>query len=178
MDKEILLKAKNGDKESLALIFDLYNNRIYRYAYIRVHNQALAEDLASMVFIKLLENIKKLDLSKNFEAWLFTITRNTLIDLHRKNKFVSGNDLIDFAKDAVDHSEKAEIIILIEQVKKCFNDLKVEEKDVIELTYFAELSDSEISEIINKPVGNIRVIRYRALQKLKSLINTNRSGNK
>jgi RNA polymerase sigma-70 factor (ECF subfamily) len=174
LDKATLLKAKNGDKDTMALIFDTYNQRIFRYVYIRIHDRAVAEDLASMVFIKLLENISKLDLTKNFEAWLFTITRNTLIDLHRKSKFISSSELVDMAKDEVDHSEKAEVIVLTEEVKKCFPQLKTEERDVIELTYFAELSDAEICKIISKPVGNIRVIRFRALQKLKSLINTNR----
>ncbi|KXK26457.1 MAG: ECF RNA polymerase sigma factor SigW [candidate division WS6 bacterium OLB20] len=170
MDKETLLKAKQGDKESLAAIFDQYADRLYRYVYIRIRDQVRSEDLVSVIFIKILENIDRLDISKNFEAWMFTIARNALIDSLRKNRFVTATEMIDIARDEVDHEENADTEILIDEVRIYLEDLKGLEREVIELTYFGGLNDKEISKIIKKPVGNIRVIRFRAVKKLQQLL--------
>lgn len=170
MDTETLIKAKQGDKESLAAIFDQYADRLYRYVFIRIRDQAKSEDLVSVIFIKILEHIHKLDPSKNFEAWMFTIARNALIDSLRKNRFVVANEMIDIAADDHDHEDHADNEIMVEEVREFIAQLKELEREVIELTYFGGLDDKEISKVINKPVGNIRVIRFRAVKKLKQLI--------
>jgi len=170
VDKETLIKAKQGDKKSLAAIFDQYADRLYRYVYIRIRDQAKSEDLVSIIFIKILEHIHKLDVSKNFEAWMFTIARNALIDSLRKNRFITANEMIDIAKDDTNHEVNADNELMVQEVQEYIQELKDLEKDVVELTYFGGLSDKEISKVINKPVGNIRVIRFRAVRKLKQLI--------
>ncbi|MFQ5492777.1 MAG: RNA polymerase sigma factor [Candidatus Dojkabacteria bacterium] len=167
MDKGILLKAKQGDKACLAQIFDNYLDRVYRYIYIRIHNKETAEDLASTVFIKVIEHIHKLDVDKNFEAWLFTITRNTLIDMLRKNRFVSSNEMIEIAEDSTDHEDRSDNQMVIERIKEKFDNLKELEREIVELTYFAQLNDKEISLVVGKPPGNIRVVRFRAIKKLR-----------
>lgn len=176
MDKNTLQKAKNGDKAALGEIFDQYIGRVYRYAYVRINNKEAAEDLASAVFLKIIENLSKLDLSRNFEAWLFKITRNALIDMHRKGKFYASNALIEIAKDDFDEPREIENNILLEQVKELFCELKDDEREVLELSYFADLKDLEISNVINRPVGNIRVIRFRAVKKLQKLIKLKKNG--
>ncbi|MBW7953917.1 MAG: sigma-70 family RNA polymerase sigma factor [Candidatus Dojkabacteria bacterium] len=170
MDKEVLLKAKQGDKHSLGVIFDNYVDRLYRYAYVRLHDKHKAEDIVSTVFIKVIENIATLDLTKNFEAWLFTITRNSLIDYLRKNKFVNAEEYISTAADKNSETKEVENSLIIKDIRSSMQGLKKVEQEVIELTYFAGLNDREVGELINVAEGNIRVIRFRAIKKIKKIM--------
>lgn len=78
--EEILKKARKLDEEALGVLTREYYPRIFRFFYYRTKTKEDAEDLTSEVFVKVVGAIRKQ--KGNFEAWLFKIARNLLIDYY------------------------------------------------------------------------------------------------
>ncbi len=80
-EKELLARVAEGNEEAYKQVFDHYWNKIYQVAlsFLKVSDQA--EDAVQQVFIKLWEKRNKLPDVENFDAWLFIIARNTIINI-------------------------------------------------------------------------------------------------
>jgi RNA polymerase sigma-70 factor (ECF subfamily) len=164
---------KNNDvhEDNLEEIYREYLGRVYRYMYVRVNHRETAEDLSSKVFEKILKNIERFKQGRDLDIWIFTVARNTLIDHYRKHgdrvklKYDDQKSTSDKKPDI-----EAENDILIKDVKKALDKLSDDEAEVIQLTYFAQLEPREIAKIVRKSLGNIRVIRHRAIEKLKKIL--------
>lgn len=80
-EKELLKRVTEGDEEAYKQVFDRYWNKIYQVAlsFLKVPDQA--EDAVQQVFIKLWEKRGKLPEVENFDAWLFIMARNTIINI-------------------------------------------------------------------------------------------------
>lgn len=153
-------------------IYKKYIVRLYRYFYVRVNNRELAEDLTSDVLTKVCINIEKFDFRKNMDAWIFTIARNTLIDYFRqygRNKEICCEDM-ENEEDKGRFEDDVEMEFFTEKVVEVMKDLSSVERDVIEMTYFAQLDSKEIGKVLEKSTGNVRIIRHRALKKIKELL--------
>lgn len=159
------------ERKSFLFYFEKYKDKIYTYFYYRVnYDRDLAEDLTSEVFLKAFKNFGVYDEAKPFQAWIFAISRNHLINHYR----VSGrefsleedvkappNDLL----QKIGQKEEAEKII---EVIKDFDEYH---RDVLLLRFVDDLSNKEIAEVLKKDEGAIRVQISRALNKLRDIIN-------
>src|SRR2546428_2763057 len=82
-ERELVERAKE-DPDAFGALYDRYFPQIYRFAYSRVRDQSLAEDVTSEVFFKALRNIKKYTYSGHpFSSWLYQITLNAVADHYR-----------------------------------------------------------------------------------------------
>ncbi|TME85497.1 MAG: sigma-70 family RNA polymerase sigma factor [Chloroflexi bacterium] len=79
-ERELVERAKE-DPDAFGALYDRYFPQIYRFAYSRVRDQSLAEDVTSEVFFKALRNIKRYTYSGHpFSSWLYQITLNAVAD--------------------------------------------------------------------------------------------------
>src|SRR2546423_9720642 len=82
-ERELVERAKL-DPDAFGALYDRYFPQIYRFAYSRVRDQSLAEDVTSEVFFKALRNIKRYTYSGHpFSSWLYQITLNAVADHYR-----------------------------------------------------------------------------------------------
>ncbi|GAH71496.1 unnamed protein product, partial [marine sediment metagenome] len=85
IEKDVVSRAVKGDGGAFAQLYEEHFDRIYRYVYLKVGNQAEAEDLTQEVFVKALEAIGSYKWRNlPFVAWLFRIAHNQVIDYLRK----------------------------------------------------------------------------------------------
>jgi len=168
----------NKKEEIFSRIYDQYIDKIYRFIFLKVNSQEIAEDLCSETFLrgwkKFKENNQKID---NPQAFLYQIARNLVIDHYReKNKvqLVSSDFNLDsninISDPKIDLEEKAIKKWDIEMVRTALKEIKGDYQDVIIWHYIDDLSIKEIAEMTNSSEGAIRVTLYRALQNLKDKI--------
>ncbi|MCP3682236.1 MAG: RNA polymerase sigma factor [bacterium] len=173
-----LLKSKK-DKDAFIEAYDLYVDQIYRFVYFKVSDKDDAHDLTSAVFLKVWNYIQenKIKDFKTLKALIYTIARTTIIDHYRKNKNRNISLDIEQELDIEDKNQNIEKSAIIssdfEIVKKKLYELKDEYREIIVLRFIDELSVSEISKIVNKSNGNIRVLIHRALKALQDLTKDN-----
>jgi RNA polymerase sigma factor (sigma-70 family) len=184
-DNELVDKFVSGDGNSLELLINRYRKQVYTYIFLLVKNQHLAEDIFQDTFIKV---IKSLDDGKyrdngKFLAWVLRIAHNLVIDHYRKEKQLNSTSREDFGVDIL-NSQKyavrpAEDSMIDRQIRKDIRELvdslPVEQKEVLILRQYCELSFKEIAEhtnvSINTALGRMRyaLINLRRMVKERNL---------
>lgn len=166
----LLAKAKQGNQEALAEIYELYFKKLYRFIFFRVGHKQLAEDLAEDVFLRAFTKLADISDNSSFQGWLYQIARNLVIDYYRQKKqIVDINDLentLEYESNIIDvvdlqHHQK----VLLRLLKE----LGTEQQIVIKLKFLEGLDNSEIALMLHKSEGAIRVIQHRAITKLQEL---------
>jgi RNA polymerase sigma factor (sigma-70 family) len=184
-DNELVDKFVSGDGNSLELLINRYRKQVYTYIFLLVKNQHLAEDIFQDTFIKV---IKSLDDGKyrdngKFLAWVLRIAHNLVIDHYRKEKQLNSTSREDFGVDIL-NSQKyavrpAEDSMIDRQIRKDIRELvdslPIEQKEVLILRQYCELSFKEIAEhtnvSINTALGRMRyaLINLRRMVKERNL---------
>jgi RNA polymerase sigma-70 factor, ECF subfamily len=169
--EQIIKKAKAGDQDAFSSLYNAYFKKIYTFIFYRVSHKEIAEDLAEDVFIKAYHKISTIKDAKSFEAWLYQIARNRVIDHYREKKIEVNIDELEnvleyesTVVDAVNLGYDQKLLL------ELLGNLSDEQQLVIRLKFLDELENFEIAALIGKTEGAIRVIQHRALAKLQELI--------
>ena len=167
-ERRLVQKAKAGDPEAFAQLYDAYVDRIYRYIYFRVSDDSLTEDLTSQVFLKAWEYLDRYKAgSSPYLAWLYTIARNLVIDHYRtKRETVNLDDIVHITGNEPTPDEEVQNRFEIEEMRDALQFLTDEQQQVLILRFISGLSTENVAEIMEKREGAIRALQMRALQTL------------
>ncbi len=169
--ESLLEDAKNGSDAAFSKLYDLYFDKIFRFAFYRVSHKEVAEDITEEVFIRAFTSLSSLGKASSFESWLYQIARNRIIDYYRAKKLLLPIDdlenTLEYETNVIDSVNlKFDQKVFLKVLRELPND----QQTIIRLKFYEDLSNSEIADITGKTEGSIRVIQHRALAKLKELI--------
>ena len=154
---------------SLDQIYTDYSGKVMGYIRARVRGQADAEDLHSEVFEKILRKIDGFDPSKaSLSTWIFTITRNTVIDHYRRSKPTEELD-----ENLADDSEPDEGLLNSESLSElagALRSLPEEMRDIIVLRYYDGKPLTEIAELMGLSYGAVKLRHQSALARLRKAL--------
>ena len=173
MDEETLerlvAQAQRGNPEAFARIFDAYAGPVHRFIASRVNRPSDAEDLTQLVFVKALEALPRYEARGiPFGGWLFRLARNAVIDQARTRR--DHVSLVAAASRATEDAGPEDTAFLrddIQRVARALADLTDDQREVIELRFFAGLSVSETAEAMGRQDGTVRGLQFRALGALR-----------
>ena len=139
-ERLMLQYSAKGDEASLAALFDLHNNKLFYFLKV-LSDSTVAEDICQRTWIKVIENSHLFKSGDNFQAWLFTIGRRTLIDELRKSaKLEYNNDAVEsfssgeLTKHAQSTIEEDVAKGLVKDVfKACIQQLPYKQKEALSL---------------------------------------------
>lgn len=167
MDGNILIqKAKKGCNESFEKLIKYRGSKLYKIAYCYVKDETLALDVVSEVTFKAYTNIHKLKHIEYFDTWIIKIAINESLKVLKKQKKVIYLD--DYKKDIQTNTQEG-----VEEKVDLYNaldKLKKDDKEVLVLKYFADLTFQDISKIMKKSENTIKTKHYRALEKVKKIL--------
>lgn len=154
-------------------VYENYFTPIYRYIYFRVKNREDAEDLTQTVFLKAYGSIP--DPQKITDrplAFFFTIARNAVIDYWRKKKeILVEEDVFDkIPANNLDPQEMAEKTEMETMIRQAIRQLTEKQQEVIILKFINELSNQEISKLLDKSEEAIRQLQCQALKVLRKIL--------
>ena len=175
-ERLMLRYGAKGDEASLAALFDLHNHKLF-YFLKMLSDSALAEDICQRTWIKVIESRHLFKSGDNFQAWLFTIGRRTLIDEFRKNaKLEYNNDAVEAFSlaELVKHAQSSvedDVQKGLEKdwFKACLQQLPYKQKEALTLQ-FEGFGLSEIAAICGAEKETVKTrIRY-AKDNLKTML--------
>lgn len=167
--KQEVRRAARGDEESAALLFDHYYPRLYRYAVARLGASQDAEDVAAETFARVLRDLDRFRWrGAGFDAWLFRIAHNLVMDHFRHARREAPEDAIETEEMDVRTPETALLESeLSDEVGQMLADLSPDQKDVIALRFAAGLDTHETAAAMKKKVNAVRQLQFRALETLR-----------
>lgn len=165
-----MARTKRQDKltrEGLDALFEEFYPRLFNYMYYRTLNRAISDDLVGDTMVNIVRAYETFDASKgNLEAWVFRIARNTLFSFFRKNKETTDIDSI--PESFVAYEEEPELEDSGDQVRKMLALLNDEERELVFLKYWEELSNKEIGERLGMNASTVSTKLWRATSKMRA----------
>ncbi|MBA2717646.1 MAG: sigma-70 family RNA polymerase sigma factor [Chloroflexi bacterium] len=174
-----MAEAQNGDPWAFGMIFDHYHEAIHRFIASRVNRPSDAEDLTQHVFVKALEALPRYE-SRGipFGGWLFRLARNAVIDHARtRHDHADLDTIIDRDNGDVGPEEMVAVRQELDAVATALASLTDEQREAIELRFFAGLSAREAAEAMGKQEGTVRGLQFRAIAALRRELGINSEGN-
>ena len=165
-EREIILLVKKGKKEAYQAIVERYMKKAYYIALGFVRNPQDALDISQEAFIKAFRRIKSFDIERPFFPWFYKLMKNFCLD-HLKRRSRIQEVPLDEGRVLKEEHEDRE---MKEVLWRGIESLPLEQKEVIILRYFQQLSYQEISEVTGKPVGTVMSSLFYAKKKLKEVI--------
>lgn len=154
-------------------MYEDYFPKIYNYVFYRLLHKQDTEDLVSEIFLKVARNLLSFNAQKaNFNTWIFTIARNTLIDHFRRRKTTVSLDDSDVDLTGADYAEQYETIVDDERklVYQALMRLDGRSRQILALKYFGELSNREISKLTGINESTVSTIALRSKQKMREYL--------
>jgi RNA polymerase sigma-70 factor, ECF subfamily len=170
---ELVDRARTGDAQAFADLYDRYVDQIFAYVYRRVGHRQLAEDLVGDVFLRAFRRLSTFEWQGvDLGAWITTIARNRVHD-HFKSARFRLERTTDEVRDlppqgqGIDDPERITVAKdLARALGAALEGLKGEHREVIELRFVHDLSVAETAAIMERSVGATKALQYRALKAL------------
>jgi RNA polymerase sigma-70 factor (ECF subfamily) len=165
----LVADAKRGDREAFGRIFDAYAAPVHRFIASRVNRPSDAEDLTQLVFVKALEALPRYEArGVPFGGWLFRLARNAIIDQVRTRRdHLSLVAAVTRETEEAGPEARAALRDDLDRLAEALQDLTDDQREVIELRFFAGLSVIEAAMVMGRQEGTIRGLQFRAIAALR-----------
>lgn len=182
-DKELVSVYIKGNELALEELVNRHRSKIYSYIFVTIKNRALAEDFFQDTFIKVIKTLKggRYNEEGKFLPWVMRIAHNLMIDHFRKEKRFrkvssrsrDNEDLDIFSTIGYDELNIEERLVKDQvktDVKELIERLPEEQKEVVKLRHYYDMSFKEISDFTNVSINTaLGRMRY-ALINLRKLV--------
>lgn len=174
-DQDYIEQIRSGNVNAYAALVTKYKSMIFTLAVRMVGNREDAEEVAQDTFVKAYKALNTFKGTSKFSTWLYRIVYNTSLDYIKKNKRIILSDHIDEINEA-DIGSMQNALTYIEakekkqMIEKALLQLPEEERVLLTLFYFEELSLKEISEIVKISYDNVKIKLHRSRKKLYHIL--------
>lgn len=174
-DQQYIDKVLEGDTNAFAFLVEKYEDMVFSLALKITKRREEAEEVAQDSFIKAFKSLKHFKGDSKFSTWLYKITYNNCIDRVKKIARKYNTDTIDEVNEnkikaiedtlqTIERGERSKVI------KECMDLLPEDERTILWLFYFEELSLKEIKDVTSYSESNIKVKLHRARKRLLVIV--------
>ncbi len=180
-DEELMRRAQGGDRQAYGLLYERYASAILSYLYRMLGNTEDVESIGQEVFLRAWKFAPTYKYPQKLSTWLFTIARNLAINNAQRRKrnpvrsqnqlMLAGaeesNDPLEVAGKATDDTETREEI---GRVLAALEELPRDQKEVIVMGIFQDLSYAEMETVTGSKAVTLRSRMFHALRKLSTML--------
>lgn len=180
-DNQLVMSFQEGNSEALEILLERHKDKLYTSIYFLLKDKYLAEDIFQEVFIKIIDKLRsnRYNDEGKFIQWAMRIAHNLCIDYFRKVQrtpnIITGENRDIFETIKVQDEQTPEKGIMQKQsaygVREIVEMLPAEQREVIVLRHYADLSFKEIAEKTNCSINTaLGRMRYALLNMRKLMI--------
>ena len=165
----ILTRFRNGDPDALGEVYDRYQRAVWSVCMSVCRSEQLAQEATQETFIRAWRAAATYDPSRELGPWLLTVARHTTLDLiRRESRPTRGGH--EAEQDAVVEDPGMEQAWTAWQVQEAIRRLGEEERQIVRLTFLEDLSQAQIAERLQIPLGTVKSRSHRAHRQLADLL--------
>lgn len=180
-EREWMTEIQAGSKVALKKLYDRFNKILFGMVYKILRDREETEDLIQEIFVKIWNRAGQYDSSRGtVYSFIATLARNRAIDRTRsrafknrgKDSYVIDDDEYSFnlSTENPNPEEKIELTERAIEVRKALSKLNEKERQVLYISYFHGLSQSEIAEKIDLPLGTVKYRMRQGMIKLREML--------
>ncbi len=163
---ELADRLARGEPAAFAELYDACADRLFGWLAVHLRSAADAEDVVQETFVRLARSRKKLRRVENLTAYVFSIARNEVARLRKRAS--REQSLVRESNEA--DADTAHLVEQAELVERALGRLANEQREIVELKLYGDLTLREIAEVTGLPAGTVAT-RYRAaLVKLREVL--------
>src|SRR4051794_18536436 len=169
-DTELLLRVADRDREAFELLYHRYVRPVFGLALRRLRDRQRAEDAVQETFASVWRSAHSYKPERGAAApWLYAVARNAIVDrLRAKNE--PPSEVPDTPSGEPGPLDRAESSFVAWRVHRALEELPEKEREVVELAYWSEMSQSEVAEYLHIPLGTVKTRTRSALSRLAGIL--------
>ena len=160
------------DPQAIGKVYDQYFTEVFRYVRYRINDDAMAEDIASEVFVRLLEALqKKKGPQSNLKGWLIAAASHVVND-HLRRRYRRPTESLSDAMPDETSNVRMEVDLREQNraVQIAYAQLTTEQQHVLALRFGQGYSLEETASYMKKKINAVKALQFRALSSLQRLI--------
>lgn len=169
-ENDLVLALRQKDKAGVEALYDMYSSSLYGVIFRIVQHEEIAEDLLQETFVKIWNSFSSYDPSKGrLFTWMVNVARNLSIDKIRSKDFRnnSKNQDLENTVNFIDEQVNTAINPDVVGVRELVNQLKPDQKSVLDLVYFRGYTHVEAAEELGIPLGTVKTRMRMAIITLR-----------
>ncbi len=169
-DTALLIRVAERDGEAFEELYHRYVRPVFGLALRRLHDRQRAEDATQETFTAIWRSAQSYRPERGPAApWLYTVARNAIVDRQR-TKVDQPAEVPDMPSVEPGPADRAESSFVAWRVHRALGELPEKEREVLELAYWSELSQSEVAEYLHIPLGTVKTRTRSALARLADVL--------
>ena len=176
-DAQLIAKVATGDRIAFGQLYDRFSTPLYSLAIKMLGNEAEAQDLLQDVFLSVWNKSEtfRADRGSAF-SWVVAQLRNRAIDRlrarRRRGELLEANapDLEPTGSATLSSAQNCEVSERAREVRSAMEQLTDEQKQVLRLAYFEGMTQLEISQKLEEPLGTIKARAHRGMSRLRTIL--------
>lgn len=170
-DHALFLLIKKRDKEAFTVIYQKYHIYLYTLALRYLKNKELAEDAVQHVFVKLWDKAEDIKIEINLKNFLYTMTKNHILNLFRDNKEIIS---LSYANEQRDIEDEDDFFKLINEVqmrdilRTGIENLPPQKRDICKLKVEGDISNQEIADRMGISIHTVKSHYQESIKMLRT----------
>ncbi|MBL8134871.1 MAG: sigma-70 family RNA polymerase sigma factor [Anaerolineae bacterium] len=171
---EYIKRAQQGDREALAILYQLHVHAIHRYVGARIGVAEDSEDVTAEVFVAMVKALPAYrPTGAPFAAWLYRIASAQVANYYRKHNRLTREEDVDRLQDPDSSPEELfQDAEKLEMVRRALNQLSEEQQIILVMRFVERKSHAEVASSLGKSVAAVKTLQHRALIALSELLGT------
>jgi RNA polymerase sigma-70 factor, ECF subfamily len=169
-DGDLIQRVADGDANAFEILYHRYVRSVFGLALRRLGDRMRAEDAVQETFTAVWRSARTYRAERGPGApWLYAVARNAIVDRARGRQEPPG-EVPDAASSEPTPEERTEASYVSWRVHRALAGLPDNEREVIELAYYAELSQSEVAQFLGIPLGTVKTRTRSGLHRLATAL--------
>ncbi len=169
-DGELIRRVAGRDANAFEALYRRFARPVFGLALRRLGDRMTAEDAVQETFAAIWRSARTYKPDRGAGApWLYAVARNAIVDRSRGRSEPPG-EVPDLPSDEPSPGERAEMSYTSWRVHRALESLGQNEREVIELAYYGGLSQSEVADYLNIPLGTVKTRTRAGLGRLADLL--------
>jgi len=179
LDAQLMLRVRDGDEDSFRVLLDKHRNPLVHFLYRMVQEQAVSEELAQEVFLRIYKSRLSYEPTARFTTWMFRIATHLALNWLRDEKNARGQERLDEdrggdlpAREVADRKPSVEQRMVyqarLQEVRDAIGKLPEKQRAAVLMHKYEEMEYAQIASVLGCSESAVKSLLFRAYEALRA----------